>query len=141
MEDFFIFVQQFLRLTLWSCFIYEVLSKMTQIFKSNTKITYVFFETLFCPIYPRSSSYSRKCHYFLSENNVFTLPSSSSPNIYNFAIYINTSTTMNYQIESINALKFRFFLIIPHFLSTQTTYLTLSLKIHQKNWRFWLQIM
>ncbi|WZZ33570.1 hypothetical protein YC2023_016971 [Brassica napus] len=31
----------------------------------------------------------------------FTLSSSSSPNIYKFAIDINTSTTMNYQIESI----------------------------------------
>ena len=40
------------------------------------------------------------------ENKAFTLPSSSLPNIYNFAIDINTSTTMNYQIESVNALKF-----------------------------------
>ena len=39
---------------------------------------------------------------------------------------------MNYQIESVNALKFRFFLIFSHFLSTQTTYRTLSLKFHQK---------
>ncbi|WZZ59535.1 hypothetical protein YC2023_059642 [Brassica napus] len=31
----------------------------------------------------------------------FTLPSSSSPNIYNFVIDINISTTMNYQIESV----------------------------------------
>ncbi|WZZ00200.1 hypothetical protein YC2023_072528 [Brassica napus] len=29
---------------------------MTQNYKSNTKITYVFFETLFCPIHPRSST-------------------------------------------------------------------------------------
>ena len=70
---------------------------------------------------------------FFSENKAFTLPSLSSPIIYDFAIDINTSTTMNYQIESVNALKFRFFLILSHFLSTQTTYLTLSLKIHQKN--------
>ena len=90
-----------------------VLSKMTQNYKSNTKITYVFFETLFCPIHPRSSSYSKKCHYFfffyISKNKAFTLPSSSSTNIYNFVIDINTSTTMNYQFESVNALKFRFF--------------------------------
>ena len=105
---------------------------MTQNFKSTPKITYVFFETLFCPIHPRSSSYSRNVITFFFENNVFTLPSSSSPNIYNFAIDINTSTTMNYQIENVNALNFRFFLILSRFLSTQTTYLTLSLKIHFK---------
>ena len=98
---------------------------MTQNFKSTPKTTYAFFETLFCPIHPKSSSYSRKCHYFFFENNIFTLPSSSSPIIYNFTIGINTSTTMNYKIESVNALKFRFFLILSHFLSTQTTYLTL----------------
>ena len=72
-----------------------------------------FFETLFCPIHPRSSSYSKKCHYFfffyISKNKAFTLPSSSSTNIYNFVIDINTSTTMNYQFETVNALKFRFF--------------------------------
>ena len=67
---------------------------------------------------------------FFFENNALTLSSSSSPNIYNFVIDINTSTTMKYQIESVNALNFRFFLILSHFLSTQTTYLTLSLKIH-----------
>ena len=32
-----------------------------------------------------------------------------SPNIYNFVIDIDTSTTMNYQIKSVNVLKFRFF--------------------------------
>ena len=95
-------------------------------FQVKHKITYVFFETLFCPIHPRNSCYSRKYHYFFfSENNAFTLPSPSSPYSYNFAIDINTSTTINYQIESVNALKFRFFLILSHFLSTQTTYLTL----------------
>ena len=70
---------------------------------------------------------------FFFENKAFTLPSLFSPKIYKFAIDINTSTTMNYQIESVNSLKFRFFLILSHFLFTQTTYLTLSLKIHQKN--------
>ena len=117
----------------WFDILIGVLSKMTQNFKSNTKITYVFFETLFCPIHPRSSSYSRKYRYsFFSENKAFTLLSSSSPNIYNFAIDIKTSTNMNYQIDSVNALKFRFVLILFHFQSTQTTYLTRSLKIHQK---------
>ena len=117
----------------WFDILIGVLSKMTQNFKSNTKITYVFFETLFCPIHPRSSSYSRKYRYsFFSENKAFTLLSSSSPNIYNFAIDIKTSTNMNYQIDRVNALKFRFVLILFHFQSTQTTYLTRSLKIHQK---------
>ena len=44
---------------------------MTQNFKSNTKITYVLFETLFCLIHHRSSSYSRNCHYFFFQKIKF----------------------------------------------------------------------
>ena len=108
---------------------------MTQNFKSNTKITYVFFLKLCFVVFTLEVLVIHEnaiIILFFFENKAFSLPSSSSPSIYNFTIDINTSTTMNYQIESVNALKFRFFLILSHFLSTQTTYLTFSLKIHQK---------
>ena len=94
---------------------------MTQNFKSIPKITYAFFfETLFYPIHPRSSSYSRKCHYFFPKIMFLPYHPHLPPNIYNFVIDINTSTTMNYQIESVNTQKFQFFFILSHFLSTQT---------------------
>ena len=54
--------------------------------------------------------------FFFSENKSFTLPSSSSPNIYNFAIDISTSTTMNYQIESVSP-KILLFFFSPFLIS------------------------
>ncbi|WZZ46642.1 hypothetical protein YC2023_042901 [Brassica napus] len=51
----------------------------------------------------------------LSVVRAFTLPSSSSPNIYNFAIDINTSTTMNYQIESLDIIPPLHIISLYHF--------------------------
>jgi len=78
--------------------------------KSNTKLTYDFFEFFICPIHPKSSQYLRKCHYFFFsfENGFFTLSSSSSSSIYKIAIDINTPTTMNNQFEALNATKIDF---------------------------------
>lgn len=122
----------------------EFFQKWLKTLSQTQKWHMLFFESLFCFIQPRDSIYSRKCHYYyyyffkmmilsyhLHLHQVFTILPLTS----------NISTTMNNQIEGVKALKFRFFLILSHFLSTQTTYLTLSLKIHPKNWRFWLPIM
>ena len=61
---------------------------MTQNFKSNTKITYVFFETLFCLIHHRSSRYSRlilhSLIYVKNNSNLVKL------NFYHFEMFINT---------------------------------------------------
>ena len=95
---------------------YGVLSKAIQNFKSNPKIIYVFFMK-FCfvlfilKVLVIHENTIILFFFFFRKWCIYLnlLPSSSSPNIYNFVIDINTSITMNYQIESVKVLKFRFF--------------------------------
>ena len=112
-------------------------SKYDLKFQVKHKNNICFFLKLFFSIHPKSSNYSRKCHYFFFfffENESFTLSSSFSPSFYNISIAINTLATMNNQFEAFNPPKFRFLLFIYLYLCTQITSFTLSSS--SKNPRF-----
>ena len=76
---------------------------------------------------------------FFSENETFTLSSSSSPSIYNIVIVINTTTTMNNQFEAFNAPKIDLHSLFLICYELKTTSLSLCLHIHSKNSSFWFK--
>ena len=79
-------------------------TKLTQNSKSYTKLSYNFFKKFYLSYSLQSTDYLRKCHNFIFfENKHFTLPYSSSSNIYNIVIVI-----MNNQFEALNAPKIDF---------------------------------
>ena len=91
---------------------------MTQNLKSNTKLTHIFFE-LWLSLSPPKFRLFTKMPSLFFENAYFTLSSSSSSNIHNIVIAINTPTTMNNQFEALNAPKNRFTLFYSQFLWTK----------------------
>ena len=105
--------------------------------KFKYKLTHdFFFRSFICLIHPRSSDYSRKCHYFfflfLSKLSVLLYHSHLHQVFTILSLPSIHQPTINNQFEALNAPKFRFLLFISHYLCTQTTSLSLSLYIHHK---------
>lgn len=110
-------------------------AKLTQNSKSNLKLTYVFFWIFRLPYSPHKFILFTKMplvFFFLFENDIFTLSTSSSSNIYKISITINTSTTMNTQFEALNAPQIDLNSLFLNSYELKTTPLSLSLYIHPK---------
>lgn len=106
---------------------------MIQNSNSNTKLIQSFCGIFIFLIHSKKSDYSQKYHcYSFFENGYFTLISSSSSNIYNIVIDIDTPTSMKNQFEVFNAHKINLHFFYLTYYELKTTCVSLSLLIHPK---------